>query len=134
MQQSRYYHKGGKWSYKVAKLKEGGILGIFKYYYYQGRHSNLLQELWKRPGRNLFAWMATEFHAWDGQMFFIAQNGFRVVVHDRRGHGRSTQVFWRNDMDSYADFLADGPEARPEGCHADGLLHWQRRQQSRPIH
>ena len=44
--------------------------------------------------------------AWDGQMFFLAQNGFRVVAHDRRGHGRSSQVFWGNDMDTYADDLA----------------------------
>jgi len=44
--------------------------------------------------------------AWDGQMFFLAQNGFRVVAHDRRGHGRSSQVFWGNDMDNYADDLA----------------------------
>src|SRR6476620_12433234 len=44
--------------------------------------------------------------AWDGQMFFLAQNGFRVIAHDRRGHGRSSQVFWGNDMDNYADDLA----------------------------
>lgn len=44
--------------------------------------------------------------AWDSQMFFLAQNGFRVVAHDRRGHGRSSQTFWGNDMDSYADDLA----------------------------
>jgi non-heme chloroperoxidase len=30
--------------------------------------------------------------AWDGQMLFLAQNGFRVVAHDRRGHGRSSQA------------------------------------------
>lgn len=44
--------------------------------------------------------------AWDGQMFFLAQNGFRVVAHDRRGHGRSSQPFLGNDMDGYADDLA----------------------------
>jgi non-heme chloroperoxidase len=44
--------------------------------------------------------------AWDGQLFFLAQNGFRVIAHDRRGHGRSTQVFLGNDMDNYADDLA----------------------------
>jgi non-heme chloroperoxidase len=49
--------------------------------------------------------------AWDGQMLFLAQNGFRVVAHDRRGHGRSSQVFWGNDMDSYADDLAAVIEA-----------------------
>ena len=49
--------------------------------------------------------------AWDGQMFFLAQNGFRVVAHDRRGHGRSSQVFWGNDMDGYTDDLAAVIEA-----------------------
>jgi non-heme chloroperoxidase len=44
--------------------------------------------------------------AWDGQMLFLAQNGFRVVAHDRRGHGRSSQASSANDMDGYADDLA----------------------------
>jgi non-heme chloroperoxidase len=44
--------------------------------------------------------------AWDGQMLFLAQNGYRVVAHDRRGHGRSDQASARNDMDGYADDLA----------------------------
>jgi len=44
--------------------------------------------------------------AWDGQMLFLAQHGFRVVAHDRRGHGRSTQTPDGNDMDGYADDLA----------------------------
>lgn len=44
--------------------------------------------------------------AWDGQMLFLAQNGFRVVAHDRRGHGRSSQAPTGNDMDGYADDLA----------------------------
>ena len=44
--------------------------------------------------------------AWDGQMFFLVQNGFRVVAHDRRGHGRSSQVSRGNDMNGYADDLA----------------------------
>jgi non-heme chloroperoxidase len=43
---------------------------------------------------------------WDGQMLFLAQNGFRVVAHDRRGHGRSSQAWYGNDMDGYADDLA----------------------------
>lgn len=43
--------------------------------------------------------------AWDGQMLFLAQNGYRVVAVDRRGHGRSTQVSFGNDMDHYADDL-----------------------------
>ena len=49
--------------------------------------------------------------AWDGQMLFLAQNGFRAVAHDRRGHGRSTQASARNDMDGYADDLAAVIEA-----------------------
>ena len=44
--------------------------------------------------------------AWDGQMMFLAQNGFRVVAHDRRGHGRSSQAWSGNDMNGYADDLA----------------------------
>ncbi len=49
--------------------------------------------------------------AWDGQMLFLAQHGFRVVAHDRRGHGRSSQAANRNDMDGYADDLAAVIEA-----------------------
>jgi non-heme chloroperoxidase len=49
--------------------------------------------------------------AWDGQMLFLAQNGFRVVAHDRRGHGRSSQPWSGNDMDGYADDLAAVIEA-----------------------
>jgi non-heme chloroperoxidase len=49
--------------------------------------------------------------AWDGQMLFLAQNGFRVVAHDRRGHGRSSQATSGNDMDGYADDLAAVIEA-----------------------
>src|SRR5580765_3562148 len=44
--------------------------------------------------------------AWDEQMFLLAANGFRVIAHDRRGHGRSTQTWAGNDMDTYADDLA----------------------------
>jgi non-heme chloroperoxidase len=49
--------------------------------------------------------------AWDGQMLFLASNGFRVVAHDRRGHGRSTQASSGNDMNGYADDLAAVIEA-----------------------
>jgi len=44
--------------------------------------------------------------AWDGQLHFLVQNGFRVVAHDRRGHGRSGQASSGNDMNGYADDLA----------------------------
>ena len=49
--------------------------------------------------------------AWDGQMHFLAENGFRVVAHDRRGHGRSNQAWFGNDMNGYADDLAAVIEA-----------------------
>jgi non-heme chloroperoxidase len=49
--------------------------------------------------------------AWDGQMLFFVHNGFRVVAHDRRGHGRSSQASSGNDMDGYADDLAAVIEA-----------------------
>jgi non-heme chloroperoxidase len=48
---------------------------------------------------------------WDGQMLFLEQNGFRVIAHDRRGHGRSSQASTGNDMDGYADDLAAVIEA-----------------------
>ena len=44
--------------------------------------------------------------AWDSQLFSLAQNGFRVIAHDRRGHGRSSQAWAGNDMNGYADDLA----------------------------
>ena len=43
---------------------------------------------------------------WDAQMLFLASRGFRVVAHDRRGHGRSSQATSGNDMNGYADDLA----------------------------
>src|SRR5436853_6490834 len=49
--------------------------------------------------------------AWDNQLFFFAQHGFRVVAHDRRGHGRSSQAWSGNDMNGYADDLAAVIEA-----------------------
>ena len=48
---------------------------------------------------------------WDAQMLFLEQNGFRVVAHDRRGHGRSSQAASGNDMNGYADDLAAVIEA-----------------------
>jgi non-heme chloroperoxidase len=44
--------------------------------------------------------------AFEDQMFFLAQNGYRCIAHDRRGHGRSSQPWNGNDMDTYADDLA----------------------------
>jgi non-heme chloroperoxidase len=44
--------------------------------------------------------------AWEYQMLFLAQNGYRTIAHDRRGHGRSSQPSGGNEMDTYADDLA----------------------------
>jgi len=49
--------------------------------------------------------------AWDAQMIFLGQHGHRVIAHDRRGHGRSDQPWNGNDMDTYADDLANLIEA-----------------------
>jgi non-heme chloroperoxidase len=49
--------------------------------------------------------------SWDGQMLFLAERGFRVIAHDRRGHGRSSQAWSGNDMNGYADDLAAVIEA-----------------------
>lgn len=45
--------------------------------------------------------------AWEDQMFFLASRGCRCIAHDRRGHGRSSQPWQGNDMDTYADDLAE---------------------------
>ncbi len=45
--------------------------------------------------------------AWEDQMFFLASNGCRVIGHDRRGHGRSSQTWGGNDLETYADDLAE---------------------------
>jgi non-heme chloroperoxidase len=49
--------------------------------------------------------------AWDDQMIFLGDHGFRVIAHDRRGHGRSSQPWTGNEMDTYADDLASLSEA-----------------------
>jgi len=45
--------------------------------------------------------------AWEDQMLFLASRGYRCIAHDRRGHGRSSQPWEGNDMDTYADDLAE---------------------------
>lgn len=44
--------------------------------------------------------------AWEDQMLFLAERGYRCIAHDRRGHGRSSQTWNGNEMDTYADDLA----------------------------
>src|SRR5688572_13240953 len=44
--------------------------------------------------------------SWESQMFFLASNGYRCIAHDRRGHGRSSQTWHGNEMNTYADDLA----------------------------
>ena len=57
--------------------------------------------------------------SWEAQQLFLAGNGYRVIAHDRRGHGRSTQTWHGNDMDTYAEMnaaylavIGDDPPAR----------------------
>src|SRR5664279_5192788 len=45
--------------------------------------------------------------AFEDQMFYLASNGYRCIAHDRRGHGRSSQAWNGNDMDTYADDLSE---------------------------
>ncbi|MGY1447889.1 alpha/beta fold hydrolase [Pseudomonas chlororaphis] len=45
--------------------------------------------------------------SWESQMFFLAAHGYRVIAHDRRGHGRSSQPWDGNEMNTYADDLAE---------------------------
>lgn len=45
--------------------------------------------------------------AWDAQMLYLGQQGYRVIAHDRRGHGRSGQTWQGNEMNTYADDLAE---------------------------
>jgi non-heme chloroperoxidase len=56
---------------------------------------------------------------WDGQMMFFLARGYRVIAHDRRGHGRSTQTVTGNDMDTYAADVAELVDA----LHLDSAVH-----------
>ena len=66
--------------------------------------------------------------SWESQAFHLASNGYRVITHDRRGHGRSSQPWDGNDMDHYADDLAQLIERLDlNRRHADRLLDRRRR-------
>lgn len=56
---------------------------------------------------------------WDNQMMFFLAEGYRVIAHDRRGHGRSTQTWAGNEMDTYAADVA----ALTETLDLDGAIH-----------
>ena len=45
--------------------------------------------------------------SWEAQMMFLSSNGYRCIAHDRRGHGRSSQSWYGNDMDTFADDLSE---------------------------
>ncbi len=62
--------------------------------------------------------------AFEDQMFFLASRGYRCIAHDRRGHGRSSQPWNGNDMDTYADDL----------CRADRKARSQEGDPRRPLH
>src|SRR5947208_12945267 len=50
--------------------------------------------------------------AWEDQMLFLGEHGYRVIAHDRRGHGRSSQPWTGTDRDTYANDLAALPSRR----------------------
>ena len=74
--------------------------------HHERRHRDLLQRLGHRPGVTFSHGWPLNTDAWDGQMLFLVQHGYRCIAHDRRGHGRSSQASAHNDMDGYADDLA----------------------------
>ena len=70
--------------------------------------------------------------SWEAQMLYLASHGFRCVAHDRRGHGRSTQTWHGNEMNTYADDLAAVIEALDlRDAIARRVLH--RRRRGRPL-
>ncbi len=71
--------------------------------------------------------------AWDAQMLFLVQKGYRVIAHDRRGHGRSDQPSHGNDMDTYADDLAAVIDAL-DLKEATLVGHSSGRRRSRSLH
>src|ERR1700721_1225776 len=72
----------------------------------EGWHADLLQGLGTgQPVVFSHGWPLNS-DSWEGQMFFLGCHGYRCIAHDRRGHGRSSQPWDGNEMDTYADDLA----------------------------
>ena len=65
--------------------------------------------------------------SWEAQMLFLAANGYRCIAHDRRGHGRSSQPWNGNEMDTFADDLAELVETLDlKGAVLVGFSGWRR--------
>ncbi len=85
--------------------------GVSMSYIAVGKESNIDIKLyykdWGKGQPVVFShgWPLTA-DAWEDQMFFLSHHGYRCIAHDRRGHGRSSQPWNGNDMDTYADDLA----------------------------
>jgi non-heme chloroperoxidase len=76
-------------------------------HHHQRRHRDLLQGLGRRTTVVFSHGWPLDADAFEDQMFFLASRGYRCIAHDRRGHGRSSQPWSGNDMDTYADDLAE---------------------------
>jgi len=70
---------------------------------------------------------------WDGQVLFFGMRGYRVIAHDRRGHGRSTQTWDGNEMDTYAERSRDA-HRKTRLKQAIHVGHSNRRRRSRTLH
>src|ERR1700704_327844 len=79
-----------------------------EHYYSERRHADLLQGLGNGPA-SVFPSRLPALSAGDrdAQMMFFLGHGYRVIAHDRRGHGRSTQTVSGNDIDTYATDVAE---------------------------
>jgi hypothetical protein len=118
------------------------------HYTHHRRRGNLLQGLGLGPADRPPSRLAAQRRRWDGQMPFLLHKDYRVIPHDRRGHGRSAQTAACNEMDTYAGDLAalvqaldrkdaaHGPaEEQPWRLANRGLrrLPGRRRRQSRTV-
>ena len=78
--------------------------------HHERRHRDLLQGLGKRASRSCSITVGrSSADDWDAQMMFFLAKGYRVIAHDRRGHGRSSQTASGNEMDTYAADVARWP-------------------------